>query len=324
MTLFEHIFKADFTGKAVYQNEQGQIVVDKAKFSKLECNDNNYVGIITTSILVRKAIWPDARYENIAPCKMPSEVRERVNQNIITIPDKLIQQIKHIEVVVDPETRGMENMARKPYYRIRGRSVTPEQAMDIIRCTDWAFTWGDAQEAKASDSVDSWNFVNCWIITSHSHTSRFGWVHPNGLIGTNSLTGDKNPDYESFFAEALGYKLAFPYLDMMIAVTDWNEQPEYAWEAEDCDYIEVDDSSFYDFLEHLVYGVVIHDNVIEVIGPSKARAIYQEYVKKYGIEDTSRYVSAYGMKGTDKYDQEQYSKQCFVANGADAESVFNK
>lgn len=70
-----------------------------------------------------------------------------------------------------------------------------------------------------------------------------------------------------------------------------------------------------------VYGVVIHDNVIEVIGPSKARAIYQEYVKKYGIEDTSRYVSAYGMKGTDKYDQEQYSKQCFTANGADAESI---
>lgn len=50
-----------------------------------------------------------------------------------------MEKLQDIQVIVDPEVAGMEFSVRQPYFRMRGRPVTEEQAFDIIRRTDHFF-----------------------------------------------------------------------------------------------------------------------------------------------------------------------------------------
>ena len=50
-----------------------------------------------------------------------------------------MEQFQNIQVITDPEVAGIDFNVKRPYFRMRGRPVTEEQAFDIIRRTDTFF-----------------------------------------------------------------------------------------------------------------------------------------------------------------------------------------
>ena len=55
--------------------------------------------------------------------------------------------------------------------------------------------------------------------------------------------------------------MAFPYLDFVIVITDWDNFPDYVRGDfnHSSDYREKVDSDYPDFLEHVKYGIWVHE-----------------------------------------------------------------
>ena len=67
------------------------------------------------------------------------------------------------------------------------------------------------------------NFDN-WLIMKNHYPKGYGWIHADGTVGANAIT-QKWPTLKEFVEEWF-YKLkAFPYLDLVIGITNWDETP---------------------------------------------------------------------------------------------------
>lgn len=232
------------------------------------------------------------------------------------------KRLSGIELRIDPGMDEYDTGVRRPYYRMRGKSVTPEQARDIIRRTDefvGDLTWCLREQRqiegreilKKGDFVGTMNFNQWWFARNHMPT-HFGWSHPNGLIGCNAIT-QRWPNFRELLTELLRWKVAFPYLDLTIAVSGWDEHPDYWYEEQDkifdkwlkkdlseeekmlerADWRRLDFMKYPDFCDHLEIGVCTHDNVIEFLNPENAARRYREYVTRYGADDPDVYVPKY-------------------------------
>ena len=67
---------------------------------------------------------------------------------------------------------------RRPYYQMRGRSVSREQAFDIIRRTDNFFNWDMETIGNRKEFVRCINFDN-WLIMKNHYPKGYGW-HSRG------------------------------------------------------------------------------------------------------------------------------------------------
>lgn len=204
---------------------------------------------------------------------------------------------------------------RRPYFRMRGRPVTEEQAFDILRRTlRLPFEGFDTrnQDTLLEGRVfyDGAALDNSWL-TAPCH----GWIFPDGIVGMNGLTV-KYPSATELIENVLPLQQAFPYLDLVLAFTDWNELPPYAVKAI---FSGFGDSKFYtmenrneneglyrvnedkvremiakevfpDFLEHIEFGLWLHDGVLEVMASDRAREKYQEYNLLCGETDERRFT----------------------------------
>ena len=214
---------------------------------------------------------------------------------VYTPGEEELARLNGIELRLDPGTEQYDTNVRRPYYRMRGKSVTPEQARDIIRRTDaliGSFDWHfgernlpQEEKIRNGDYVGSMNFNQWWFMRNHLPT-HYGWSHPSGLIGCNAIT-QKYPDFCEYLAELLQWKTAFPYLDLTIAVSWWDECPSY-WRDTRDDYME-----YPDFCENLEIGICTHDNVIEFLNPENAARRYLDYEARYGAADPKVYVPEY-------------------------------
>ena len=68
---------------------------------------------------------------------------------------------------------------RRPYYQMRGRSVSREQAFDIIRRTDNFFNWDMETIGNRKEFVRCINFDN-WLIMKNHYPKGYGWIHALG------------------------------------------------------------------------------------------------------------------------------------------------
>ena len=127
-----------------------------------------------------------------------------------------------IQVIIDLEVAGIEFNVKRPYFRMRGRPVTEEQAFDIIRRTDSFFCFDmnlRCHKYHLEGLVeDGYVLDNAWYSPDPFPAPR-GWVRPDGIVGQNGFTM-KYPVESEFLKSVLPLKEAFPYLDLMIAVTD--------------------------------------------------------------------------------------------------------
>ena len=185
------------------------------------------------------------------------------------IPEEVYEKHSEIEIVIaGDESVNLVRNVRRPYYRMRGVPVTREQAFDIIRRTDRFFDYVSAV-CNHKDYIGCMNFDN-WLIQKNHYPTGYGWIHADGTIGTNATT-QKYPTVREFIEEWYKLLYAFPYLDLIIAVTWWNEGP---WGDETV--------SEEEFCKEVAVGIYVHDRKLEILNPSDTIAKYTEYNKCYG------------------------------------------
>lgn len=245
------------------------------------------------------------------------------NDTIVFISKEDCDRYNQYEIIV-PEDIDYDSV-RRPYYRMRGKPVTREQAFDIIRRTDNFFCYINDIDMHA-DYVGCFNFDN-WLIDKNHYPFGYGWIHVDGTVGANAIT-QKYPEVSEFVSEWFYKLLCFPYLDLVIAVTNWNEVPDELWclSCFDDSYeskhreFEMDDKNFY---RAVVVGIYIHDKTLEILRPSDAVAKYREYASLYG-KNREIYISDYYDKRGIKQVDLPYLKKCIEAYGLDAEEVLSK
>lgn len=205
--------------------------------------------------------------------------------------------------------------ARRPYYRMRGKPVTEEQAFDIIRRTDHFFSYIDAV-MKHPDRISSWNFDN-WIIQANHHPKGYGWIHTDGTVGANAIT-QKFPRIEEFVWEWYQNLVSFPYLDLIIAVTDWDEGT--FWDG--MSYVE--GTAFNErFSEGVVLGIYVHDHKVEILNRTDALARYEEYNALYG-EPGEKFEPEYYEENRIQQVELPYLRRCIEAYGLNADEELGR
>lgn len=221
--------------------------------------------------------------------------------------------------IIIPDSVRYDTDVRRPYYRMRGKPVTKEQAFDIIRRTDRFFDYNDL----VSEPVYSLN-TSINLILPNFYPRGMGWCHPDGIIGENSITG-KYPDLKEYVEEWLSKLEAFPYLDLIIAVTKWDEIPDDCWkkvfddDRRDFELAEYDEE-FYEAIEH---GIWVHDKTIQILTPNEAVEKYKEYDALYG-KDRDRFRDDYYDKNEIYEIDADYLRHCIEANGFNFEEALEK
>ena len=238
----------------------------------------------------------------------------------ITLSEENTRIMKRFRLVIDPEVSDIDLDARRPYFRMRGRPVTEEQAFDIIRRTDFFFT-----VRNKMDKYHLKDLVGGTMLCNHLYDLGacawpHGWVRPDGVIGANDITW-KYPTENEFVNSVFPLILAFPYLDLMIGVTDWNEGPDYAWDAYSRDDEVFHREDYPDFEENIVYGIWLHDGTLELMAPARARETYAEYRRLYGGPNEAVFKRPYYADNHIFPADFEYLKRCIRSHGLDPEEV---
>ena len=240
------------------------------------------------------------------------EISNKADDDIVwLIPKEVYEMHSEIEIVIagDESVNPVRNV-RRPYYRMRGVPVTREQAFDIIRRTDNFFYSYMSAVCSHEDYIGCMNFENCLIQKDHYPTG-YGWIRADGTIGANATT-EKYPTVREFIEEWYKLLYAFPYLDLIIAVTGWNEGP-----------FEDEMVSEEEFCKEAAVGIYVHDRKLEILNPSDTIAKYKEYNKCYGTPPEKFEREYYKRHKHERYQIEQenpaYLRKCIEAYGLDAD-----
>lgn len=240
---------------------------------------------------------------------------------VLITADKYSELVEY-DIIVDEDIKDYQFYARRPYYRMRGKKVSEEQAFDIIRRVDSFFGFMVDAVSSSVDYINSINF-NSWIFGDFHYPSQYGWVHVDGTIGCNGIT-QKYPDINEFISEWFSNMRAFPYLDLVIAITNWDELPPYAWESISIPSYPYKKEVFPDFLKNIDCGIWVHDKVLEIMRPKRTVKKYVEYVKMYENKNKAMYLSDYYNDNGIVQADLGYLKKCIEAYGLNADEELGK
>lgn len=245
-----------------------------------------------------------------------------------------------VKVYIDEEVKDWDSWVRRPYYRLRGAKITEEQALEVIRRTDTFFTWPINFEELYSDSLFSMNFNMWWFYSNHI-PSKYGWVHPNGIVGINAIT-QKYPDINELIDEWTELTEHFPFLDLVVAITDWNEQCSERQRISDQNWSLMDKLTFEEYLKkenemtfidlerselekNIEIGVWVHDGVVEIMNKERTVQKYLEYEKLYEEPDSRIYMDEYYSTFQPDIISKEYLFKCLDAYGiSDYEGFLNE
>lgn len=185
-----------------------------------------------------------------------------------------LDECMSIALHVDTDVKIPDNV-RRPYYRMRGRSVTQEQALEIIGKTDDFFN--SAAREALPNCVPSTHFRNV-LINDNYVPKNFGWCHMDGTIGIN-LVMSKYPTLAEILEEWGRYVLEFPYLDLIVCVTHWNETPDLMDKGTDEPFYGPEWDNV--FFNNVDYGIHVHDRVISIVEQQYAVQLFQDYSKRF-------------------------------------------
>lgn len=179
-------------------------------------------------------------------------------------------------------------LARRPYYQLRGRPVTPKQAMEILIRTESLWSWEFGGQNTLPCCVASPLFRNSYYNIPLGW--RTGWVHPDGTIGQNDKTGYKYPEIRDMMESLVPVVTAFPYLDFFVGISYRDEQlgGQKDWYPDDWE-----DYQKEGFTSIIECGVWVHDNTIEIVNKEKAKDLYKTYENLYEVPNKAIYESDY-------------------------------
>lgn len=251
---------------------------------------------------------------------------QRISEDCFFLTNKDYEKKAMIQIILTDDIADSFYNVRRPYFRLRGKPVTEGQAFEIIRRVDRFFN-----NIEAINNSDE--FISCLNFRSNIIPNAFfgdtwGWIHPDGFIGINDITF-KYPEENEFIAEWVKYLAEFPFLDIMIAITNWDEIPPVVWHKmfDDlfytCKYWDADDEYDEAFLKAIQFGIHVHDNKIELLNKKDARTRYIEYDALYGIQKARCSADYNDVNGIFEADLE-YVKRCIEAYGFNADEELAK
>lgn len=232
------------------------------------------------------------------------------------------------EIILPKSEKIDFSTVRRPYYRMRGVPVTKEQAFDIIRRTDVIFH-GIPEVCDHPDYIGDINFNN-WLIQQNHFPKGYGWIHVDGTVGSNGIT-QKYPTTKEFVLEWLSKLIAFPYLDLIIAVTYWDEGPPDYW----VDYWDSDNpiaegrrnferkENDREFYRAVNGGIYVHDHTIQIMDSTDTVLKYKEYDALYG-KNWEKFIPEYYQNNGIKQVDLAYLRRCIEAYGVDADTALSK
>lgn len=210
---------------------------------------------------------------------------------------------------------------RRPYYRMRGRNVTKEQAFDIIRRTDNFFRSYVDDIWHHKDFISCYNFDN-WLIEQNHFPKGYGWIHVDGTVGVNTIT-QRYPTLDEMVAEWVKKLVAFPYLDLVIAVTGWDEVPFEVLTDEQADWLFRNGGYDDEFLNAIVAGICVHDKKIEILDKKDTIKQYKKYNSLYGQPGEKFEPEYYEKRHMNQVDL-SYLKKCIESYDLNADKVLSK
>ena len=234
------------------------------------------------------------------------ETRSRCGKRPLSLTGEELAALAGAELRLDPGTETYAAHGVQPYYQLRGKRISREQAREVIRRTDSLLG-----RLALPGYVGSVNVPQRWFCRD-GFPVHCGWSHPNGVIGCNGALS-AGADFDRLLTELLRWRLAFPWLDLMIAVSRWDGRPDCQKEAMEeakdllftaeqgpetrqryeqlrrrMEYMEIPD-----FCENLVLGVCVRDGTIEFLSPEHAARRYRAYAAAYGEADSRIYAPEY-------------------------------
>jgi len=193
--------------------------------------------------------------------------------------------LNQYKIFIDETAEDLD--VRRPYYRVIGKSVTKEQAFDMLVRTKKLYDFNFSSRLTAEELEGGWTL----------HPSGQCWLNPDGTIGGNANTGTKYPTMEEYIQEWLINILHYPYLNLVIALTDFNEllyDENYMLIYENGE--EDDEFGYKDpqkaeelFYNNIKLGIYVHDKTVEILNAQNTERVYREYVLRYQKEDPALY-----------------------------------
>lgn len=213
------------------------------------------------------------------------------------------------------------------YYRIRGKRVLPVQAFDIIRRTDSFLR--DIDQIYWRDEFVGGELFPSYFFTRRRTPAGFSWAHLDGTVGLNHYLALPFVSMKDILREWSGIAKAFPFLDLVIAITNWDEFSYEAWAREEQafnykadSFYEIDGRSYDEvFYEDVKVGLHVCNGEIELLDKETAVKKYKEYAEKYEGKLREKYQANYYQEVTTVHRSPEMLIQAIEEYGLDPAEV---
>ena len=189
------------------------------------------------------------------------------------------------------------DMEKHPYFRMRGKRVTKEQAFDII--SRESVDKRNHFIKRAENIIEESHALQFTEIKLH-HTSRFDWIRswidPDGAVGETNYCAWKYPDGLRLMEEHMLNAKRYPFLKYVIVYTMHDARMREDLYDVDGIFHDIDDTVFWGGFE---YALWVHDGGVERVDRDKAKELYEEYQSEYPCEemfmrdDWNKYIKPY-------------------------------
>lgn len=211
--------------------------------------------------------------------------------------------LRSVTVRYEDDLCHWESTTKKPAFWMRGKPVTPQQALAMIRRTDSVFgalpVWGMWRRTplQVPDYLSLYSLKSSWFDEFH-----FGWCRPDGRIGMDSVM-EGTPDARELILDGIRLLQTFPFLNLILLIWDahgeWEFQPrQLATEG----------------MPAIACGMHLHDGTVELLGGASAWAVFCQYQRDYG-EEPVRYWDGYNAKTGTRVVDRAYLDACLAAGG---------
>lgn len=195
-----------------------------------------------------------------------------------------------------------ESPCRRPAVWMRGRTITPDQAFEVIRRCDRFFQpWpsADREEVRPPDGV--------WVqlLESSLFENGVGWCRPDGRIGWDGTCRIKNPLEEELLESGCLLVKQFPFLDLFFLF----------WDSEETEAFTPGQLALHG-MPQPEFGLRFRPGRVEIYGPHDAWETFCRFQAEYGEAPETYDESEQMSRGTAGVDR-AYLDRCLRANAMD-------